>query len=81
MYQAQLDCHHANLEVIKNFVPAVLFLKHEDFKGYKHGGWYLLFKILALGRGGRSEMFSRKVAPGRQDDLANGSEEGIMWLV
>lgn len=51
--------------MIKNFVFVVLFFKYEDFKGYKYGGWYLLFKILALGRGGRFEMFSRKVVFGR----------------
>lgn len=69
-------CHHANLEVIKNFVLGTLFFNNEDFKGCKHEGWSL-FKILAVGRGGCPEMFRRKVVPGSMEGLVSGSEGGM----
>lgn len=72
-----LGCHHANLEVIKNFVLGTLFFNNEDFKGHKQEEWSLLFKILAVGRGGCPEMFRRKVVPGRREVLVSGSEDGM----
>ena len=41
-------CHHVNQEVIKNFVLGTLFFKNGDSKRHKHGGWSLLFKIVAV---------------------------------
>lgn len=78
IWQARLSCHHANLEVNKNFVLRTSFLKNEGRKGHKHEGWSLLFKIFTPERGRHPGMFKRRIVPGGIS-WSNDSE-GMRWM-